>query len=109
MPDHGRRESRDVCPDCGGTLWTHEEEGGQCANCGATHPDLREEGGNHGVVGFTPRMETDPWTVRRCPIHELVTTDDDYCPVMLDQAACGLKLSASFLVVEANRGANREP
>lgn len=69
-------------------------------------PQFMPEGGGVSVVGFTPRADTDPWTVRRCPLHEIVATEEEYCPVLLDESACGLQLSEPFKVVVAEDGAH---
>lgn len=55
-------------------------------------------GGTNGspLVGFKPDPEA--WTVRRCPIHELVPAADEWCPVILDYSSCGLRLSEPFEV-----------
>lgn len=56
--------------------------------------------GSADLIGFKPMADDDPWTVRRCPIHELVVTDDDRCPVVLSTSdvICCLPLSEPFEV-----------
>ncbi len=51
-----------------------------------------------GLAGFKP--EPADWRVRRCPVHELVSADYEYCPILLsdDFEACGARLGQELVV-----------